>query len=50
MTRQFKISPARTGEERNSVFRLRYQVYVEELKRYRSIADHESSLYQEEVR
>lgn len=35
------IREAVTPEERNDVFRLRYDIYVEEMGRYRSIADHE---------
>ena len=35
------IREAVTPEERDEVFRFRYQVYVEEMGRYRSVADHE---------
>lgn len=35
------IGPALSEAERDAVFRFRYRVYVEEMDRYRSIADHE---------
>jgi len=34
------IGEARTTQERDAVFRFRYDIYVEEMGRYRSIADH----------
>lgn len=36
-----QIKPVETDEERAGVYRLRYEVYVEEMGRYRSIADHQ---------
>ncbi len=35
------IHPAESEEEREAVFRLRYDVYVEEMGRYRGAADHD---------
>ena len=43
------IYPAQTEEERNAVFRLRYQVYTEELGRYSEIADHASKMLIEDI-
>ncbi len=34
------IAPARSDAEREAIYRFRYRVYVEEMNRYRSIADH----------
>jgi predicted GNAT family N-acyltransferase len=39
---------AETDEDRNAIFRFRYHVYVEEMNRYGSIADHENKLLIEE--
>ena len=36
------IGPALSDEERDAVYRFRYRIYVEEMDRYRSIADHKS--------
>ena len=33
---------AQTDKERKSIYELRYDIYVEEMKRYRSMADHEN--------
>ncbi len=41
-TEKIKIGPALTEEERDAVFRFRYRIYVEEMDRYRSIADHKT--------
>lgn len=41
-TDEITIGPALSEAERDAVFRFRYRVYVEEMDRYRSIADHES--------
>ena len=35
---------AETEEEKRAVYRLRYDVYVEEMGRYRTVADHENRL------
>lgn len=43
------ISPAATEEQKEAVYRFRYQVYVEEMNRYRSIADHDRRLLYEDV-
>lgn len=37
----FEIAEARTPDEKESVFRFRYSVYVEEMGRYQGSADHE---------
>ena len=41
------IHIAETKAEKQAVYRFRYQVYVEEMGRYRSIADHENRLLTE---
>lgn len=41
-TEKITIGPALTPEERDAVYRFRYRIYVEEMDRYRSIADHEN--------
>lgn len=41
-TENTQIGPALSPEERDAVFRFRYRIYVEEMDRYRSIADHEN--------
>ena len=41
------IHIAETKDEKQAVYRFRYQVYVEEMGRYRSIADHENRLMTE---
>ncbi|MBT3556155.1 MAG: hypothetical protein HN644_11125 [Rhodospirillales bacterium] len=38
------IYPAVTDDEKRAVYRLRYDVYVEEMGRYQSIADHKNRL------
>jgi predicted GNAT family N-acyltransferase len=38
------IFPAFTDEQKQAVYRLRYDLYVEEMGRYHSIADHENRL------
>lgn len=43
------ISPALTDEQKAGVYRFRYQVYVEEMGRYHSIADHDRRLLREDV-
>ncbi len=43
------IYPAESEEERNVVFRLRYQVYYEELGRYGDVADHDRKLLIEDI-
>ena len=43
------IGIAETEEERRAVYRLRYDVYVEEMGRYQSVADHEQRMLYEEV-
>lgn len=43
------IGIAETEAERHAVYRLRYDVYVEEMGRYQSVADHERRLLSEDV-
>jgi predicted GNAT family N-acyltransferase len=43
------IGIAETEEVRRAVYRLRYDVYVEEMGRYQSVADHEQRMLYEEV-
>ena len=43
------ISPAVTDEQKEAVYRFRYDVYVVEMNRYRSIADHERRQLREDV-
>ena len=38
---RLEVRVAETAEEREAVFRVRYDIYVEEMGRYRSVADHE---------
>jgi hypothetical protein len=40
-TPDVEVRIATTDEEREAVFRFRYEVYVEEMGRYRAVADHE---------
>lgn len=42
------IGIAETEEERRAVYRLRYDVYAEEMGRYRSVADHERRMFYED--
>ena len=41
------INIAETKDERNAVYRFRYQVYVEEMGRYRQTADHDNRMFYE---
>ena len=43
------IAIAETEEERQAVYRLRYDVYVEEMGRYQTVADHANRMLYEEV-
>jgi hypothetical protein len=43
-----RIRLAETDEERRAVYRLRYDVYVEEMGRYRSVADHAQRMLYED--
>ena len=42
------IGIAETEEERRAVYRMRYDVYVEEMGRYQSVADHEQRMLYED--
>lgn len=41
------IHIAESDEEKKAVFRFRYEIYVQEMGRYRGIADHENRLFRE---
>ena len=41
------IKEATSDAERESIFRLRYDIYVDQMNRYRSVADHENRLFTE---
>lgn len=47
--RESGVFPAITEEERNSVFEFRYGIYVEEMGRYRDVADHTSRRLIEDI-
>jgi hypothetical protein len=44
-----RIAMAETDAEREAVYRLRYDVYVEEMGRYQSSADHQRRMLYEDV-
>jgi hypothetical protein len=44
-----KFGIAETKDERDAVYRLRYDVYVEEMGRYQAVADHERRMLYEDV-
>jgi CRP-like cAMP-binding protein/predicted GNAT family N-acyltransferase len=48
-TDNLSIRVAETDDERRAVYRLRYDVYVEEMGRYQTVADHENRLLFEDV-
>ncbi len=41
------IEPALSTEQRDAVYRFRYRIYVEEMDRYRSVADHGTKRFHE---
>jgi len=47
MSDDIHIGFAETDEERTAVFRFRYDIYVDEMGRYRGVADHERRLLRE---
>src|SRR5512147_980143 len=47
MSSDFHIALAETEEEKRAVYRFRYSIYVEEMGKYRSVADHERRLFSE---
>ena len=49
MDSDFHIAFAETDEERRAVYRFRYEIYVEEMGKYRSVADHAQRLFHEPV-
>lgn len=44
-----KMRFAETPEEKQAVFRQRYDVYVNEMSRYRAVADHKQKTFNEEI-
>ncbi len=49
MPSNFHIATAETEEEKRAVYRFRYSIYVEEMGKYQSVADHEQRLFYEPV-
>ena len=49
MDSDIHIAFAETDEERRAVYRFRYEIYVEEMGKYRSVADHAQRLFHEPV-
>jgi hypothetical protein len=47
MSADIQIALAETEEEKRAVYRFRYSIYVEEMGKYRAIADHEQRLFYE---
>lgn len=47
MNAEFHIALAETEEEKRAVYRFRYSVYVEEMGKYRSVADHAQRMFYE---
>ena len=47
MTSDISIALAETAEEKRAVYRFRYSIYVEEMGKYRAIADHKQRLFYE---
>ena len=47
MSSDFHIAIAETEAEKHAVYRFRYDIYVEEMGKYRSVADHAQRLFQE---
>jgi len=47
MSSEIQIALAETEEEKQAVYRLRYGIYVEEMGKYKSVADHQRRLFSE---
>jgi len=47
MPSDIHIAIAETEEEKHAVYRFRYSIYVEEMGKYRSVADHERRMFSE---
>jgi len=47
MPSDIRIAIAETEDEKRAVYRFRYSIYVEEMGKYRSVADHEQRLFYE---
>jgi len=47
MTNEIQILPAGTDELKNAIYRLRYEIYIDELKKFRDIANNEQQLFSE---
>jgi len=48
-TSDLQIRVAETEEEKRAVYRLRYDIYVEEMGRYQTVADHKNRMLYEDV-
>ncbi|MCI0784270.1 MAG: hypothetical protein J4O00_05875 [Chloroflexi bacterium] len=49
ITSNLQIRVAGTEEEKRAVYRLRYDIYVEEMGRYQTVADHKNRMLYEDV-
>ncbi|HVM97473.1 MAG TPA: cyclic nucleotide-binding domain-containing protein [Candidatus Acidoferrales bacterium] len=49
LTSDYHIAIAEPDEERRAVYRFRYDIYVEEMGKYRNVADHAQRLFYEPV-
>jgi Cyclic nucleotide-binding domain len=47
MSSNIRIALAETEEEKRAVYRFRYRIYVEEMGKYRSVADHAQRMFSE---
>lgn len=47
MSDEIRIAVAETQDEREAVYRFRYSIYVEEMGKYRSVADHKRRMFYE---
>jgi len=47
MSTEIRIALAETEEEKSAVYRLRYKIYVEEMGKYRGVADHARRMFSE---
>jgi hypothetical protein len=49
MPADIHIAIAETEDEKRAVYRFRYRIYVEEMGKYRSVADHAQCMFYEPV-
>src|SRR6266481_5524605 len=47
MSADIQIALAETEEEKRAVYRFRYTIYVEEMGKYKSVADHKRRMFSE---